>query len=100
MVGSPERRLEAGGRAIGESAPRELREGGEADRIGLGLRYPHLRIDGQGLLHQAPAELDVADREVAVVDGLAQGQGAGQRPRLVPQHLQVVVQAEPVAPDP
>jgi hypothetical protein len=45
-------------------------------------------------------ELDVADREAALVDGLAQAQGTGQRPRLAPQHHQVTVQAEPVAPDP
>jgi hypothetical protein len=68
--------------------------------VGQTAQRRHLRIDAQVLLHQAPVELDVADREAAVVHGLAQTQGTGQRPRLAPQHLQVVVQAEPVAPDP
>ena len=60
----------------------------------------HLRIDAQGPLHQAPVELDAADREAAAVDGLAQAQGTGQRPRLAPQQHQVTGQAEPVAPIP
>ena len=60
----------------------------------------HLLVDAQGLLHPVPVELDVADREAAAVDGLARSQGTGKRPPLVPQHLQVVDQAEPVAPDP